>query len=93
MPSLIDFSETQHTHGRLPECFKPTFHQYYETRIRDIEDDLPKFEGKKNEKPLNGAAEQKMKEDAEKKEKKEKEEKSKEPQNGQEKETKKQKKK
>lgn len=76
LPALIDFSKKQDSHGRLPDCFKPTFHQYYNTRIRDIEDELPKFEGKKNEGPLNEAAKEKMAKDEEKKKKEEEEENS-----------------
>lgn len=78
LPSLIDFSETQGEHGRLPDAFKPTFHQYYGTRIRDIQDDLPKFSGKKNEGPLNRAGEEKIEKDEKEKKRKEEEEQKKE---------------
>lgn len=38
LPALIDFSTTaSEREGRLPDAFRPTFHQYYDTRIRDIE--------------------------------------------------------
>ncbi|BFZ55547.1 hypothetical protein PYCC9005_002588 [Savitreella phatthalungensis] len=60
-PALIEFeNETGDSKdgGRLPEAFKPDFHQYYGTRIRDIEDDLPKFGAEQGKDPLNKAAEE-----------------------------------
>ncbi|CCG80532.1 Putative uncharacterized protein [Taphrina deformans PYCC 5710] len=71
LPALIDFDNPADGHqgpdGRLPDAFKPTFHQYYETKIREIEDDLPKFKYEKNNGPLNDAAvEYKKKSEAEK---------------------------
>ena len=57
--------------GRLPQAFRPTFHQYYHTRIRDIEDDLPKFGAEKGKEPLNSAGEKMAEEEAERKEAKE----------------------
>ena len=56
--------------GRLPQAFMPTFHQYYHTRIRDIEDDLPKFGAEKGEEPLNKAGEEMAQEEAERKDSK-----------------------
>jgi hypothetical protein len=62
-PTLLEFD------GNWPEAFKPTFHQYYVERIRDINDDLPKYDGKKGDEPINKAAEKQVQENETKKKK------------------------
>ena len=69
LPTLVEFEG--HGDGSLPDTFKPKFHQYYDTRIREIDDDLPKFGAERGAEPLNDAAKKMVAE--EKKEKKEKE--------------------
>ncbi len=44
-PPLFDFGSAP----KLPEPFKPTCHIYYGTRMIDVNDDLPKWSGHKNE--------------------------------------------
>ena len=47
-PSLFEFGNTP----MLPETFKPTCHIFYGTRLIDMNDDLPKWSGHKNESVL-----------------------------------------
>ena len=47
-PSLFDFGITP----KVPETFKPTCHIYYGKRMMDLNDDLPKWSGHKNESAL-----------------------------------------
>ena len=43
-PSLFDFSGF----AAVPEAFRPTCHLFYGSRIIDMDDDLPKWSGHKN---------------------------------------------
>ena len=47
-PSLFDFGVTP----KVPEAFKPTCHIFYNTRMIDLNDGLPKWSGHKNESAL-----------------------------------------
>ena len=43
-PSLFDFGDA----SRVPESFRPTCHIFYNLRVVDMNDDLPKWSGHKN---------------------------------------------
>ena len=44
-PSLFDFA----TSAEIPEPFRPTCHIFYRARVMDINDDLPKWAGHKDD--------------------------------------------
>ena len=44
-PSLFDFGQT----SEVPRPFKPTCHIFYGLRVVDVDDDLPKWSGHKNQ--------------------------------------------
>jgi len=43
-PSLFDFGELT----KVPEAFRPTCHIFYGSRLKDVDDTLPKWSGHKN---------------------------------------------
>lgn len=43
-PSLFDFGRE----GKIPEKFRPTCHIFYDMRVIDVIDDIPKWSGHKN---------------------------------------------
>jgi hypothetical protein len=46
-PSLFDFGGV----SKVPTKFRPTCHIFYGMRVMDINDDLPKWFGHKNQSP------------------------------------------
>lgn len=46
-PTLFDFG----TPAVVPDAFRPTCHIFYHQRVLDVDDDLPKWAGHKNQSP------------------------------------------
>jgi hypothetical protein len=44
-PTLFDFGSP----ARVPESFKPTCHIFYDQRVIDVDDGLPKWSGHKDQ--------------------------------------------